>query len=151
MWGGGGDCGCEERLRTLSHLFFLTAPSSPSPPQRAGAERGRPASPAAAGCGCGGPLDVFLNLLGCGLRAVPAFVGELESFEVLDLCQNYLQIDAATFDVLIEGCPRLREVRLLTALTSRFLGSGIDRFSQAVDPPLLFSVAPSFFPSRLRV
>jgi hypothetical protein len=42
-------------------------------------------------------------------------------------------------------------VRLLTALTSRFLGSGIDRFSQAVDPPLLFSVAPSFFPSRLRV
>ena len=146
---GGGDCGCEERLRTL--IFFLTAPSSPSPPQRAGAERGRPASRAAAGCGCGGPLDVSLNLLGCSLRAVPAFVGELESFEVLDLCQNYLQIDAATFDVLIEGCPRLREVRLLIALTSRFLGSGIHQLSQAVDPPLLFSVAPSFFPSCLPV
>ena len=45
------------------------------------------------------------------LRTVPAFVGELESLKRLDLSGNELQI-YATLDVLIKGCPRLREVKL---------------------------------------
>ena len=53
-----------------------------------------------------------LNLRYCGLRAVPAFVGELESLESLDLSLNELQIDATTLDFLIERCPRLRVVKL---------------------------------------
>jgi hypothetical protein len=49
----------------------------------------------------------------CGLRRVPAFIGELKSLECLDLSWNLpLQIDALTFDLLLEGCPRLREVKL---------------------------------------
>ena len=52
-----------------------------------------------------------LNLSNCGLRAVPAFVGGLESLERLDLSHNNEEI-CATLDILIEGCPRLREVRL---------------------------------------
>ena len=52
-----------------------------------------------------------LNLYECGLRRVPAFVGELKSLECLDLSCNYtLQIDASTLDLLLEGCPRLRKV-----------------------------------------
>ena len=54
-----------------------------------------------------------LDLCWCGLRRVPAFVGELKSLEVLDLgCDEPLQIDASTLDLLLEGCPRLRKVRL---------------------------------------
>jgi len=53
-----------------------------------------------------------LYLHECGLRAVPAFVGELKSLEILDLSYNDFQIDTATLDFLIKGCPRLREVRL---------------------------------------
>ena len=43
---------------------------------------------------------------------VPAFIGELKSLEVLDLNFNDEQI-YATLEFLIEGCPRLREVRLM--------------------------------------
>jgi len=53
----------------------------------------------------------LLDLAFCGLRIVPAFVGGLESLEILGLSRE-LQVDAATFDVPIEGCPRLREVEL---------------------------------------
>ena len=53
-----------------------------------------------------------LRLIHCGLRAVPAFIGELESLEIFDLCYNsHLQIHAP-LDILVEGCPRLRKVRL---------------------------------------
>ena len=53
-----------------------------------------------------------LRLIHCGLRAVPAFIGELESLEIFDLCYNsHLQIHAP-LDFLVEGCPRLRKVRL---------------------------------------
>ena len=52
-----------------------------------------------------------LNLGNCALRAVPAFVSELESLEVLDLSDNDPQI-CATLDFLLMGCPRLRELRL---------------------------------------
>ena len=54
--------------------------------------------------------ELFLGF--CDLRAVPAFVGELESLAILDLSDNNpLQIHAP-LDFLIEGCPRLREVQL---------------------------------------
>ena len=53
----------------------------------------------------------LLALAFCGLRAVPAFVGGLESLEILGLSSE-LQVDAATFDVPIEGCPRLRRAKL---------------------------------------
>ena len=56
-----------------------------------------------------GSLQV-LALSYCGLRAVPAFVGELQSLERLELSYNR-QI-YATLDILIKGCPRLRDVRL---------------------------------------
>ena len=53
-----------------------------------------------------------LDLSFCCLRAVPAFVGELESLEIFYLCDNdHLQIHAP-LDFLVEGCPRLREVIL---------------------------------------
>ena len=54
-----------------------------------------------------------LNLSFCRrLSTVPAFVGELESLESLDLSWNReLQIDAP-LDFLIKGCPRLRNVRM---------------------------------------
>ena len=52
-----------------------------------------------------------LRLGRCGLRTVPAFVGGLQSLEVLALFFNDLQIDA-TLDILIKGCPRLRSVIL---------------------------------------
>ena len=58
-----------------------------------------------------------LILSHCGLRTVPAFVGELESLELLDLSYNDVQIDA-TLDSLIKGCPRLREVWLCSGLHS---------------------------------
>jgi hypothetical protein len=57
----------------------------------------------------------LLDLRRCGLHAVPAFVGELESLERLDLSYHHLEIDAP-LDFLIEGCPRLREVRLGSGL-----------------------------------
>ena len=49
-----------------------------------------------------------LDLSGCG----PAFVGALESLEVLELSGNDLLIDAP-LDFLIWGCPRLRKVTLI--------------------------------------
>ena len=52
-----------------------------------------------------------LSLASCNLRIVPAFVGELESLEALDLSWNNFQIDAP-LDFLIKCCPRLREVAL---------------------------------------
>jgi len=53
-----------------------------------------------------------LDLGGCGLRTVPSFVGGLQSLEVLNLAENVdLQVDA-TFELLIEGCPRPRELIL---------------------------------------
>ena len=52
-----------------------------------------------------------LSLSSCGLRTVPAFVGELESLEVLDLTENDVQI-YTSLDFLVEGCPRLRKVRV---------------------------------------
>ena len=52
-----------------------------------------------------------LRLGRCGLRTVPAFVGGLQSLEVLALFFNDVQIDA-TLDILIKGCPRLRSVIL---------------------------------------
>ena len=63
-----------------------------------------------------GSLQV-LALSYCGLRAVPAFVGELQSLERLDLSYNDQQI-FATLDILIEDCPRLRDVWLYTAAYS---------------------------------
>ena len=63
-----------------------------------------------------GSLQV-LALSYCGLRAVPAFVGELQSLERLDLSYNDQQI-FATLDILIEDCPRLREVWLYKAAYS---------------------------------
>ena len=61
-----------------------------------------------------------LDLSVCGLSTVPAFVGELKSLEVLDLSFNKdLQIDAP-LDFLIEGCPRLRRVRLCKRNSVRF-------------------------------
>ena len=54
----------------------------------------------------------FLNLGCCGLRTVPAFVGELESLEVIDLSYNYAQITATLDNFVIDGCPRLRKVVL---------------------------------------
>ena len=54
--------------------------------------------------------ELFLSF--CDLRAVPAFVGALESLAILDLSDNFpLQIHAP-LDFLIEGCPMLCEVRL---------------------------------------
>ena len=53
----------------------------------------------------------LLALAFCGLRAVPAFVGGLQSLERLGLSSE-LQVDTATFDVPIEGCPRLRRAKL---------------------------------------
>ena len=53
-----------------------------------------------------------LNLSSCYLRAVPAFVGELESLEVLNLAWSDFEIDATTLEFLISGCPRLREAKL---------------------------------------
>ena len=53
-----------------------------------------------------------LRLSNCGLRTVPAFIGELKSLELLDLsCNDRLQFDAP-LDFLIEGCPRLRQLKL---------------------------------------
>ena len=53
-----------------------------------------------------------LRLGRCGLRTVPSFVGGLQSLEVLNLAEHVdLQVDA-TFELLIEGCPRLRELIL---------------------------------------
>ena len=52
-------------------------------------------------------LDLSLYVL----RAIPAFVGKLESLEVLDLSWNYFRVDAP-LDFLIEGCPLLLELRL---------------------------------------
>ena len=53
-----------------------------------------------------------LDLHYCDLRTVPAFLGKLKSLEILRLnYNNDLQIDAP-LDFLIEGCPRLREIRL---------------------------------------
>ena len=52
-----------------------------------------------------------LNLTCCGLRTIPAFVGELESLEFLDLSGNDVQI-YSTLDFLIESFPCLREVWL---------------------------------------
>ena len=52
-----------------------------------------------------------LCLADCGLGAVPAFVGELNSLEFLDLSFNDdLQLE--TLDLLIEGCPSLQLVKL---------------------------------------
>jgi len=46
------------------------------------------------------------------LSSLPKELGELKSLEVLDLYRNNdLQVDAP-LDFLLEGCPRLREVRL---------------------------------------
>ena len=64
-----------------------------------------------------------LYLHECGLRAVPAFVGELKSLEILDLSYNDFQIDTATLDFLIKGCPRLGDVRLPKE-TDRHVGIG---------------------------
>ena len=50
------------------------------------------------------------NLAHCYLRTIPAFIGKLESLEVLDPSWNSIEIDAATLDSLFQGCPRLREV-----------------------------------------
>ena len=59
----------------------------------------------------------YLSIADCGLRAVPAFVGELRSLETLHLVYNDdLQLDA-TLDLLVEGCPRLRTVLLLKGAT----------------------------------
>ena len=53
-----------------------------------------------------------LDLSNCELRAVPTFVGELKSLEVLNLSWNEdLEIDSP-LDFLVEGCPRLREVTM---------------------------------------
>ena len=51
-----------------------------------------------------------LDLRYCGLRAVPAFIGELESLEVLHLAWNDDLEIGSPFHLLIEGCPNLREV-----------------------------------------
>ena len=51
------------------------------------------------------------NLSGCALRTVPAFVGELESFEAVYLASRDERI-RATLDILLEGCPRLGYVNL---------------------------------------
>ena len=52
-----------------------------------------------------------LDLCRCNLRAIPAFVRELGSLEILGLEGNRkLQIDASDVDFLLEGCPRLRDV-----------------------------------------
>ena len=56
-----------------------------------------------------------LNLRCCGLRTFPAFVGELGSLEMLDLSFNDFQLDDA-IDVLIKGCPLLRELGLYKGL-----------------------------------
>jgi hypothetical protein len=56
-----------------------------------------------------------LNLRCCGLRSLPAFIGELRSLEMLDLSFNDFQIDD-TIDVLIKGCPLLREIGLYKGL-----------------------------------
>ena len=53
----------------------------------------------------------YLNLFCCGLRAVPAFVGELKSLESLLLSRNDEQI-FATLDFLVKASPRLRKVFL---------------------------------------
>ena len=52
-----------------------------------------------------------LALSDCGLRTIPAFVGELESLVVLDLFGDDFQINSP-LDFLIKGCPRLRELKL---------------------------------------
>ena len=54
----------------------------------------------------------IVNLVGCAFETVPAFLGELQSLELLDLSSNDdLQI-VVPLDFLVEGCPRLREVNL---------------------------------------
>ena len=52
-----------------------------------------------------------LDLSHCGLRTVPSFVGGLQSLERLALFENDEQI-CATLDILLEGCPCPRQVRL---------------------------------------
>ena len=51
-----------------------------------------------------------LSLMSCGLCAVPAFVGERESLGLRDLYHNDDQV-FATLDILVKGCPGLREVK----------------------------------------
>ena len=46
-----------------------------------------------------------VNLHGCSLHIFPAFVGELEELEILDLTTNNFQFHSP-LDFLIEGCPR---------------------------------------------
>ena len=54
-----------------------------------------------------------LELFWCGLRTVPAFVGELSALERLDLsCKDEMQIDAPLV-FLLEGCPGMREVKVM--------------------------------------
>ena len=53
----------------------------------------------------------ILDLACCGLGAVPAFVGELEALECLDLSENNMHV-CTSLDLLIKGCPCLRKVTL---------------------------------------
>ena len=48
----------------------------------------------------------------CGLRIFPAFVGELESLEKLDLRYNDFEVDVVALDALLKRCRRLRDVQL---------------------------------------
>ena len=53
-----------------------------------------------------------LLLHDCGLRAIPAFVGDLPSLERLTVdAEDNTQVGVQALDFLLEGCPRLREVR----------------------------------------
>ena len=47
----------------------------------------------------------FLNLGACGLRAVPAFVGGLESLEIPNLSCSFNEL-STTLDILIRGAAR---------------------------------------------
>ena len=58
-----------------------------------------------------------LNIQSCGLLTVPAFVGELASLEIFNLSESHQQI-SAPLGFLIQGCPRLREVRMNKSVPS---------------------------------
>ena len=68
-----------------------------------------------------------LQLNKCGHRTVPAFVGELESLEVLNLSFVAEAQIRTPLDFLIKGCPRLRVVML-----HKFTGEGWNAASRAL-------------------
>ena len=56
--------------------------------------------------------SLFIFIFFEPLRTFPAFIGELESLEILDLRYNDFEVDAAALDALLKRCRRLCDVHL---------------------------------------